>query len=145
MGYFREGNVVGMCIQIPSHRGNGDEISVEHLYTDSALSTCLSATEKRLRFEHEIGFRSDRRTPFLLPEVGGPSLRIVDKDVGQVARVDGSDVGEVAISKSVFLTEIAKGQLGEHFDLSGFCPTFDKIREIISQVEKEVGDLGEAS
>ena len=132
-----EAPVAAMCLEVPSHREETPEICVEHLYTDDALSTCILGTSKRLRFFHEIGFKSDKKTAYLRNTTDAPSIRIFDQDVTNIGLEDGTEIGEVAISKHVFLQEIVLGPLGASFDLSGFRTTLDRLREILEMVTQE--------
>ena len=136
-GISRRDTVIGMCLEVPEHRKEQQNISVEHLYVDETLQMCIPGTERRLRFASEIGYRSDRRTGFLLPKPDGTSRRIVDRDVEQIGRMNGSDVGSVAISKAVFLQEIVLCACGEDVDLEGFRPTFEKIRDVLMKLRNE--------
>lgn len=129
--------VAAMCLEVPSHRDATPEICVEHLYTDEVLSTCIPGTSKRLRFFHEIGYKSDKKTAYLRNTPDAPSIRIFDQDVTKVGMEDGTEQGEVAISKNVFLKEIVLGPPGASFDLSGFRPTLDRLRKIVEIVKQE--------
>ena len=126
-------NAVGMCIEVPEHRQEYRNICVEHLYSDEALHTFIAGTQKRLRLQREIGYKADRKTAFVLGDAQGTDLGIVSKDVANIGWIDGSDVGELAISKSAFLQEIVLGDAGKNFDLAGFRPTLDKIQRILSR------------
>lgn len=128
---------VAMCLEVPSHRAKTPEICVEHLYTDADLMTCIPNTSKRLRFLHEVGYKSDRKTAFLRNTPDSPSVKIFDQDVTSVGYENGTAIGEVAISKNVFLKELVLGSVGEDFDLSGFRPTFDRLRDVIKMLKQE--------
>jgi hypothetical protein len=132
-----EAQVAAMCLEVPVHRRETPDICVENLYTDDALRTHLPNTSKRLRFLHEIGFKSDKKTAYLRNSPDAPSIRIHDQDVTKVGMEDGTKIGEVAISKSVFLTEIVLGLPGSSFDLSGFRPTLDRLQEIVRVLKQE--------
>ena len=137
LGISRRGAVVGMCLEVPEHRKEQQDVSVEHLYKDETLQTCIPGTEKRLRFAREIGYRADRQTAFLLPNPDGTSRKIVDRDVERIGRMDGSDVGKVAISKTTFLQKVILSADGEDIDLDGFRPTFEKIRDVLLKLRDE--------
>lgn len=136
-GCLVRGTVAGACLAVPKHRTETPSICIEHCYTDVALSTAITGTDKRLRFMHEIGFEQDRKTAFLRPTPKGPDIKIFDGCVGNLGYEDGSRKGELAITKNSFLTEIVLSQEGESFDLEGFRPTFELLRSIVGRVKSQ--------
>ncbi len=130
------GSVAAMCLAVPEHRNDNPGICIEHLYSDESLATFIPGTQKRLRFEHEIGFSSDRHTAYLRPTPGIQSLKIYDQDVANLGNEDGTDVGDLAISKSVFFSEIVDSELGDNFDLEGFRPTLQRIQNALTALNQ---------
>ena len=134
--YKFQNGVIGMCLKVPDHRLDTPNICIEHLYTDDALQTCVAGTQKRLRFTHEIGFESDKKTAYLRPTPGERSLKIFDQDVAAIGQENGEQKGELAISKNAFFDEIVCSQSGDGFDLSGFKPTLERLLDAISKIKK---------
>ncbi len=132
------GSVAAMCLAVPEHRHDNPEICIEHLYLNEALATFMPDTQKRLRFEHEIGFSSDRQTAYLRPTPAVHSLKIYDQDVADLGNEDGTEIGNLAISKSVFFSEIVDSTLGDDFALEGFKPTFRRIQDALSALNQPV-------
>ncbi len=128
------GKAIGMYLAVPEHRKETPEIYIEHLYTDEALQTCLPDTKKRLRFKHEIGFEANKKSAFIKPTPSATSIEIYDQDVATIGNEDGTNKGELAISKNCFLEEIVKKAIGTNFDLSGFKPTLERIRAAIAKI-----------
>lgn len=129
-------SIIGMCLAVPEHRVDTPEICIEHLYFDDALSTFIPDTQKRVRFDHEIGYCSDRKTAFLRPTSAGPTLKIFDKDVGTLGNENGTEVGNLAISKSVFFSEIVNTTIGDDFNLEGFRPIFQRIQDALASINQ---------
>lgn len=129
-GYVISGKVAATCLVVPEHRSDTPDISIEHLYSDDALATSLEGTEKRLRYRHEIAFKSDKKTAFITDTPDVKSIEIYDSNVVELAKQDGTQKGNLAISKSVFADEIALSDIGTNFDLDGFRPTLKKLRDI---------------
>ena len=136
-GYISTGNVIGLCLAVPDHRAQTPEICVEHLYLDETLETCLEDTEKRLRFEHEIGLLLDRKTAFLKPTPEQKTLKIYDQDVGLLGMEDGSRKGEFALSKNAFFDKIVFPKPIGSIDFSGFIKTFELIDGALREISKE--------
>jgi len=136
-GFIVRDLVASTCLVVPSHRKDTPSISIEHLYTDDALSTKIPGTDKRLRFKHEIGFKSDRKSAFVMDVADEPSIEIFDTDVAALANQDGTQQGDLAISKNVFADEIALTDVGADFDLEGFRPTFEVLAKILAEVSKD--------
>jgi predicted ATPase len=135
--FIMRNGVVAMCLKVPNHRSETPDICIEHLYTDDALRTCIPNTEKRLRFMNEIGVSADRKSTYIRPTPGEPTLKIFDQDVSSISHEDGSEKGELAISKSVFLEEIASSGVGTDFDFSGFLPSLERLASAIASIESE--------
>ncbi len=131
-GYIVDKKVAGMCLVVPDHRSQTPDISIEHLYTDKALYTFLPGTTKRLRFNHEIAYKHDKKAAFLTNTPDEQKIEIYDSDTAQLANQDGTQKGELAISKSVFADEIALSQIGSDFDLEGFRPTFELLEVVVT-------------
>lgn len=129
-----EKSVAAICLLVPDHRHDFPQICIEHLYRDDDLQTCLPGTEKRMRFRGEIDFRGDKKTPFLSQMPNACDKRIFDEDVNSISYADGSQKGELAISKNVFLEQIVLGELGACLDIEGFRPTFEKLRDVIARL-----------
>ncbi len=129
-GYVISEKVAATCLVVPEHRTQTPDISIEHLYTDEALMTPLVGGDKRLRFKHEIAFKADRKTAFLTDTPDNPSIEIYDSDVVKLSKQDGTQRGDLAISKNVFADEIALSDIGLEFDLEGFRPTLQILANI---------------
>ena len=135
LAFLNTDNCIGMCLAVPEHRTETPNICIEHLYDDDALRTVVPNTQKRLRFMHEIGFLSDKKTAFLKPTPSVESLKIFDQDVGKLGNEDGTDKGNLAISKSAFFRDVVDSDIGNDFTLEGFRGTFERIRQALAGLE----------
>ena len=61
-------------------------------------------------------------------------LKIYDQDVAGLGNEDGTDVGNLAISKSVFFSEVVDSEIGEAFSLEGFRATFQRIQDALTEL-----------
>ncbi|BCB84437.1 hypothetical protein [Phytohabitans suffuscus] len=126
-------NVYSMVLPIPSHRGRGQGLSIESLYTDADL---IIETEdgKRMYFWDEL--ERNELSPGLplwsvVSPVGAPPTNR-KLFTGPAARVVNANGDPVAISKALFAKFVLEGRGAfADVDFSGFEGVFRTIRNIL--------------
>lgn len=134
-GFISGGTCAAMCIETPSHRDLRQHISIEHLYNDQDFFRMIDGTKKRLRVFGEIRRSADVKTAYVVEDGDFDDMRIFDQDVSRIGDARGNEVGELAISKPVFFSDIILKNKDD-VDFSGFIPTIEKIRTILDSLSR---------
>ncbi|MEP2945495.1 MAG: AAA family ATPase [Lentilitoribacter sp.] len=132
--FLLQNQIAGLCLAVPEHRNKEDLICIEHLLTNETLNATIPNTKKRLRFYHEIGYENDKKTAFIRDNPNEESLKIYDHDVDNIGFEDGSEKGNLAVSKSVFFSEIVLKEVNGSPNLDGFLATLVRISTAISSI-----------